>query len=355
MFHNCFIALCLASLNVVQVHISCLLHFGISFFVKHPLALFLISFSYLAWCQQRHDTFGYCALYKYTFFFFFTTLYAVYQALLSAPEKGNWWYRPNDMLFIKRAPLMISTVQNMHYEGCIIPASSLSLLAFLLKGSQEPDLQNRKGLAWAPSICAPRETGRLCFAVFNPTMQLGWRPLQCTCGFGCPEIAVLPTTSSPDCTFYYCFIFQILRLAGVGGCRSSTMFLLNRLQVVQNSAARLLLKLPPRSHMSFHLKTLHWLPIKKRILFKAMVLMHKALHDAGAVYLRERINKYIPARTLWSSSAHLSSVPRINRLGVGGRFFSYLGPLTWNKLPKDLRMVSNLAAFKKKLKTWLFM
>lgn len=40
-------------------------------------------------------------------------------------------------------------------------------------------------------------------------------------------------------------------------------YLLNYLRVVQNAAARAVLLLRPRTHISPHLKALHWLPVKK--------------------------------------------------------------------------------------------
>ena len=46
---------------------------------------------------------------------------------------------------------------------------------------------------------------------------------------------------------------------------------LNRLQVLQNKYARLILKQPSRTHASPLLQSLHWLPIEKRILFKLIV------------------------------------------------------------------------------------
>uniref|UniRef100_A0A8C6S6B8 Reverse transcriptase domain-containing protein n=1 Tax=Neogobius melanostomus TaxID=47308 RepID=A0A8C6S6B8_9GOBI len=53
---------------------------------------------------------------------------------------------------------------------------------------------------------------------------------------------------------------------------------LNRLQMVQNAAARLLTGSSRRSHITPILSSLHWLPIKFRIEFKILVLTFRALH-----------------------------------------------------------------------------
>ena len=51
--------------------------------------------------------------------------------------------------------------------------------------------------------------------------------------------------------------------------------LLRKLQLVQNTAARLISKVPRRSHISPILRHLHWLPIEARIHFEVLVLCFK--------------------------------------------------------------------------------
>lgn len=53
--------------------------------------------------------------------------------------------------------------------------------------------------------------------------------------------------------------------------------LLSRLQVLQNTAARLVLNLPPRSPSAPTLKLLHWLPVRKRTRFQTLCLAHKII------------------------------------------------------------------------------
>jgi len=47
-------------------------------------------------------------------------------------------------------------------------------------------------------------------------------------------------------------------------------------QRVQNTAARLIMGLPPSDHVSSVLKELHWLPVPYHIQFKLALLMFKA-------------------------------------------------------------------------------
>ncbi|KAF7652656.1 hypothetical protein LDENG_00093850, partial [Lucifuga dentata] len=59
-------------------------------------------------------------------------------------------------------------------------------------------------------------------------------------------------------------------------CLSKTC--LNRLQTVQNAAARLLTKANRRSHITPILSGLHWFPINFRVQFKILVLTFRALY-----------------------------------------------------------------------------
>ncbi|KAJ1166727.1 hypothetical protein NDU88_007124 [Pleurodeles waltl] len=129
---------------------------------------------------------------------------------------------------------------------------------------------------------------------------------------------------------------------------------IKRLQRIQNASARLILNIPRRSHISPHLKELHWLPVDKRITFKLLTHAHKALHNTGPSYLNTRLNFYTPTRQLRSANLALAIVPRIQRKTSGGRSFSFLAAKTWNSLPTSLRQTQDLLAFRRLLKTWLF-
>jgi len=50
---------------------------------------------------------------------------------------------------------------------------------------------------------------------------------------------------------------------------------------------------------------------------------------------------------------HHPVLPRL-RTKFAERAFSYAGPAAWNRLPESLRRTSSQAAFKRKLKTFLF-
>jgi len=130
---------------------------------------------------------------------------------------------------------------------------------------------------------------------------------------------------------------------------------LHRLQVAQNNAARVLARAGRREHITPILSSLHWLPVKQRIIFKVLTTVHKALHTPTAPsYIREQLVLYQPGRELRSSSDPWTlDSPRV-RTQYGTRCFSFFGAKLWNSLPADLRHPQTVAVFKKKLKTFLF-
>ena len=63
--------------------------------------------------------------------------------------------------------------------------------------------------------------------------------------------------------------------------------LLQKLQPVQNAAARLITRTGRREHITPVLSELHWLPVQLRIDFKLAVLVYKVLHGQLPQYLAE--------------------------------------------------------------------
>ena len=128
-----------------------------------------------------------------------------------------------------------------------------------------------------------------------------------------------------------------------------------KLQLIQNYAARLVKRAPKRSSASSLLNKLHWLPVKKRIIYKIAVLTYNCLYDdASPSYLKDLISKYVPSRTLRSSEKNLLVTPKKNLKTFGERSFSFAAPDVWNGLPEFVKSSETLGIFKKRLKTHLF-
>jgi len=131
----------------------------------------------------------------------------------------------------------------------------------------------------------------------------------------------------------------------------------DKLQSLQNAAARLVTGARKYDHITPVMRELHWLPVQQRIRFKTAVLVFKCLHGLAPAYLSEYC-KLTTGRSvrshLRSANACLLSVPR-RRTTYGDRSFAVSGPLAWNSLPVELRSSDvTEETFRRYLKTFLF-
>jgi hypothetical protein len=128
---------------------------------------------------------------------------------------------------------------------------------------------------------------------------------------------------------------------------------IHRLQKVQNNAARIVVRLPKRSHVTPILSALHWLPIKSRINYKIALLTYKIITNSAPFYLSPLLSFYAPTRPLRSADNFLLACKTYS-LAIARSSFSFYSPNFWNTLPVSVRSASTLSAFKTRLKTFLF-
>jgi len=127
------------------------------------------------------------------------------------------------------------------------------------------------------------------------------------------------------------------------------------MQRVQNAAARLISKTRKRDHITPVLKDLHWLPVHLRTEYKMITLTHKILHSKAPVYLEQLVHhRDCPRNTRAMDENSRRLTVRRTRTSYGDRSFSVASARLWNKLPSDLTRVSNVFAFKRQLKHYLF-
>ena len=130
--------------------------------------------------------------------------------------------------------------------------------------------------------------------------------------------------------------------------------LLCRLQNVQNNSARVVSGSKNSDHITPVLKDLHWLPIRKRIEFKILLLTFKCTQGCAPLYLRELLVKQANTRTLRSNTKNLLQIPLTYLKRFGDRAFCSYAPRIWNELPDDIEAADSVQNFKKQLKTLLF-
>ena len=132
--------------------------------------------------------------------------------------------------------------------------------------------------------------------------------------------------------------------------------LINKLQRVQNTAARLVTRTKKFDHITPVLKELHWLPVEERIKYKILLLTYKARNGQAPKYLADLVVPYTPARyNLRSRDLYLlDGNVRTKLKHFGDRTFKKAAPTLWNGLCLDLRQAPSVNTFKSNLKTHLF-
>jgi hypothetical protein len=127
----------------------------------------------------------------------------------------------------------------------------------------------------------------------------------------------------------------------------------SKLQRVQNTLARTVLRRGKFEHITPALKELHWLPVEHRVTYKLATLTFTVKTTGQPAYLRELLPDYEPTRTLRSSSKHLLLQSETKSV-LASRGFRHSAAAVWNNLPDSLRSCSNFDSFKRSLKTYIF-
>ena len=124
--------------------------------------------------------------------------------------------------------------------------------------------------------------------------------------------------------------------------------LIDKLQSVQNSAARLVRgKSGFKGSTAEFIRKCHWLRVKERIIFKICLLVHKCLYGKAPQCLKELL-------TYVGSTRTMKLMQPTYRGRYGSRCFGRVGPKLWNLLPLKMRLEKDVTEFKKQLKTFLF-
>ena len=122
--------------------------------------------------------------------------------------------------------------------------------------------------------------------------------------------------------------------------------LLQRLQRVQNSAARILSGQSKYDHITPTLRKLHWLPSSSS---RQNINWLQDTCRTSSVPMCHLETSDQPARS-WNSRIVRNSKSEM----VTQRAFCVAGPRLWNSLPLELRLANKLESFKRGLKTYLF-
>ena len=112
---------------------------------------------------------------------------------------------------------------------------------------------------------------------------------------------------------------------------------LRKLQLIQNSAARLIIRLRKRDSITPALQSLHWLPIHSRIIFKILLQTFQYSRGSGPTYLKDLLTSYIPARNLRSAKKDTLVIRNVATKVYGQRSFQIAAPHLCNNLPLHVK------------------
>ena len=98
---------------------------------------------------------------------------------------------------------------------------------------------------------------------------------------------------------------------------------IERLQRIQNQAACIFKRIPRRNHITPVLRELHWLKIHDRIIFKILLLTHKAVNNFAPEYLCDLIRLNVKSTTIPTRASFdpcLLCVPPISKMCANSFF-----------------------------------
>ena len=121
-----------------------------------------------------------------------------------------------------------------------------------------------------------------------------------------------------------------------------------KFQCVQNCLARVVTLSPRFTHSVPFLKSLRWLPVQTRTIFRPCTIPYRTISSAEPSYLFPMLSLAPKPKELRSSGFHLS-VFRVKT----HVFFSVAVPTLWNSLPGHFKSSNSIVSFRHHLKTHL--
>ena len=94
---------------------------------------------------------------------------------------------------------------------------------------------------------------------------------------------------------------------------------------------------------------LRWLPVRKRVHYKLLLLTYKTFNGSAPEYLVNQLQDYCPTRALRSGDQNLLSVKKTH-MKIGDSSFTVAASLLWNALPCQIKKARTIDCFKSMIK-----
>ena len=126
-----------------------------------------------------------------------------------------------------------------------------------------------------------------------------------------------------------------------GGCNKAE---LGALQVLQNRAAQIVLKSPPRTSRDWMFSKLGWMTVQQLISYHTLIVIYRIRQSKQPEFLAKKL-------THENRQGHI--IAKNIELRLYRKVFFYRESLLWNKLPEHLRKMKKISIFKNNLQDWV--
>ena len=126
-----------------------------------------------------------------------------------------------------------------------------------------------------------------------------------------------------------------------GGCDKGEI---KDLQILQNKAAQIVTKVPPRFNRNFMFDKLNWMTVNQLVAYHTGITIYKIRKNGHPEYLAK-----IFKETTFNGNIRL---PRY-RLELAERSFSIRGSKLWNSMPSEVKAQEKITGFKKAYRKWV--
>ena len=116
------------------------------------------------------------------------------------------------------------------------------------------------------------------------------------------------------------------------------------LQVLQNKAAQIVTKSPPRAHRDPMYDRLGWLTVQQLVVYHTVLAIYRIRQTSEPEYL---------ARQFQNDNRNGRIIVPKCKLGLAMKSFCVRGADTWNTLPSHVRQSRRLRDFKMKARNWV--
>ena len=125
----------------------------------------------------------------------------------------------------------------------------------------------------------------------------------------------------------------------------------DKLQLVQNFAARIVANKRKYEHVTPILRSLNWLPVRDQLYFRDAVLAFKCMSGLAPVFLSDKLitRSTVSKRELETRNSQMLNIP-LFRTATGQKTFYYRTVNIWNNLNNDIKLCIDVNSFRSKLR-----